>query len=45
MTPVTTLQQALNHFLIHEIADPITIGNVIAVSFTEAEKLLNGATL
>lgn len=45
MTPITTLQQALNHFLTHEIADPVTIGNVIAVSFTEAEKLLNGATL
>lgn len=45
MIPITTLQQALNHFLIHEIADPVTIGNVIAVSFTEAEKLLNGTTL
>lgn len=41
----TTLQQALNHFLTNEIAEAVTIGNVIAVSFTEAEKLLNGAPL
>jgi hypothetical protein len=39
---ITTLQQALNHFLIHEIAEPVIIGNVIAVSFTEAERMLNG---
>ena len=39
---ITTLQQALNYFLTNEIADPITIGNVTVVSFSEAEKLLNG---
>ena len=42
---ITTLQQALNHFLTSEITEPVTIGNAIAVSFTEAEKLLNGSTL
>ena len=43
--PITTLQQALNHFLTHEIAEAVTINGVIAVSFSEAEKLLNGTTL
>ena len=42
---ITTLQQALNHFLTNEIADAVTINGVVAVSFTEAEKLLNGSTL
>jgi len=38
---ITTLQQAINHFLTHEIADAVTINGVVAFSFTEAEKLLN----
>lgn len=41
---ITTLQQTLNYFLTNEIADPITIGNVIAVSFSEAEKYF-GSTI
>lgn len=41
---ITTLQQALNYFLTNEIADPITIGNVTVVSFSEAEKYF-GSTI
>lgn len=43
--PITTLQQALNHFLTNEISDPVTINGVVVVSYTEAEALLNGSTI
>lgn len=42
--PITTLQQALNHFLTNEIADPVTINGVV-VSYTEAEAILNGSVI
>lgn len=42
---ITTLQQALNHFLTNEIADPVIINGVVVVSYTEAEVLLNGSTI
>ena len=41
---ITTLQQALNYFLTNEIADPITINGVVAVSLSEAEKYF-GSTI
>ena len=43
--PITTLPQALNHFLTNEIADPVTINGVVVVSYTEAEAILNGSVI
>ena len=42
---ITTLQQALNHFLTNEIADPVTINGVVVVSYTEAEAILNDSVI
>ena len=42
---ITTLQQAINHFLTNEIADPVTINGVVVVSYTEAEAILNGSVI